>query len=50
MKFRDLFRREARSARSAQEPSIYELWDAERAKAMTPAQRAEIDAIFSRQA
>jgi len=30
--------------------SVRQLWDRERARAMTPAERAEIDAMFARYA
>jgi hypothetical protein len=30
--------------------SVRQMWDQERARAMTPAERAEIDAIFARYA
>ena len=36
--------------RTDDQMSVRELWDRERAQAMTPAQRAEIDAIFARYA
>lgn len=32
------------------EPSVRQMWDRERAKALTQAERAEIDAIFARYA
>ncbi|MEY3733040.1 MAG: hypothetical protein RL347_399 [Actinomycetota bacterium] len=33
-----------------QELSLRQMWDRERERAMTPAERAEIDAIFARYA
>lgn len=37
--------------KQAGEPmSVRQMWDRERARAMTPAERAEIDAIFARYA
>ena len=39
-----------RQKRDDDELTLRQLWDRERERAMTPAERAEIDAIFSRYA
>jgi hypothetical protein len=39
-----------RNKKTDAELSFRQLWDRERARAMTPAERAEVDAIFARYA
>ncbi len=46
--FGNLFERGAEHDDSARRRQIHREWDRQRARALTPSDRAEIDAIFSR--
>lgn len=48
MIFASIFDRESLSREDAKRRQIHREWDRQRARALTPSDQAEIDAIFSR--